>query len=139
MKLLRKPLPIHSEHQLPDAASRIERVADVLVRRRDLIDRRVVARLRDGVEADRVEYVADVDLERLLEIGLRHPDQLHVAEAEKIAALHTRDAVEVPSADDSVQPFRHGVAEMAAVSDGNVPAPVRLQRMRHAGGVLDEL
>ena len=94
----RPPLPVESEHELHQTATRIERHVRILIGQRDLIDRGATAGLRDRVEVDRVEQVQEVDreLEALLAMDVEALSRVQVEACEDRPVTKTSCGAQSP-------------------------------------------
>ena len=114
-------------------ARRTRRRRDVPSRRRAQrsVDRERTARVEDDVRihvGDDVRRRIDTEVELLLEISRRHPNQLDARQGEEIAATHLSGDAERPAADRAIQDRVHVRAEPLAPAHRDLVGRLQLER-----------
>src|SRR5262249_28113941 len=68
----------------------------------------------------------------LLELVLAHAHQADIAEIQQASALDTRDTVELPAADNSIEEAACIAAETPVAAEWQIVNPVSFEGVRHA-------
>src|SRR6185436_6435744 len=106
--------------------------------RRRRADRERQDRVLDAVVRPHVDLLAGVveaQLEHLLHVVTRHPDEADVADVDETAALDLRRDAELPAADHAIERAVDVAAPVAAAAERQVVDDVRLELVRDVARV----